>query len=190
MNGQLSLFGVEAIDATPGDLEGLLAGAGQVVRMGGTARVSVVVGQLWRARVLVAELAARGLPATVVRTAEENLGVRTAYSASLAPLAAAWMRGSGKVPPARFALDGAKLRLWVIAAGGRDQTGYLLPLAPHDEPTWAPVGAALAAIGFPAVLLGPRSGGPAYRIVGRRRIARLAEIIGLRPAEAPAEDWP
>ena len=46
---QLSLFGVEARPPNPLDLEGLLAGAGQVSRMGGTARVSIVVGDAWRA---------------------------------------------------------------------------------------------------------------------------------------------
>ena len=45
---QLSLFGVEAGPPVAEDLEGLLAGPGQVVRMGGTARVSVVVDELWR----------------------------------------------------------------------------------------------------------------------------------------------
>jgi hypothetical protein len=184
------LFGVEATEPTPGDLDGLLAGPGQVVRMGGTARVSVVVDRPWRANRLVAEFAARGLPSTVVPTIEDNLGVRTAYSVALAPLAAGWLRGAVKLPPPRFGLDGGKLRLWVIAAGHRDQAGFLLPMASHDEAAWIPIGSALAAAGLPAVLLGPRSGGPAYRIVGRRRIARLAEIIGLRPAEAPLDDWP
>ena len=44
---QLNLFGVEAAAPRPADLAGLLAGPGQVVRMGGTARVSVVVDTLW-----------------------------------------------------------------------------------------------------------------------------------------------
>jgi hypothetical protein len=118
------------------------------------------------------------------------------------------------------------------------------------------VGAALAAIGLPAVLVGPRSGdrraarrsagdqavddappnetppdghpangrrpgrrrpgdqhpdeepsgghgqpvagphepepisGPAYRIAGRRRLARLAELVGERPTAAPPDAWP
>jgi len=55
---QLSLFGVEAGSPVPEDLEGLLAGPGQVVRMGGTARVSVVVDELWRP--LAAEHAPKG----------------------------------------------------------------------------------------------------------------------------------
>ena len=43
---QLSLFGIEAGQPEMADLAGLLAGPGQVVKMGGTARVSVVVADL------------------------------------------------------------------------------------------------------------------------------------------------
>ncbi len=72
----MSLFGVEARPPTPLDLEGLLAGAGQVTRMGGTARVSIVVGEPWRAAALQAECALRGLAATVeAAPAEEPPGV-------------------------------------------------------------------------------------------------------------------
>ena len=52
---QLSLFGVEARPPTPMDLEGLLAGAGEVGRMGGTAKVSIEVEDAWRAGVLRTE---------------------------------------------------------------------------------------------------------------------------------------
>ena len=114
---QLSLFGVEAAAPAPGDLAGLLAAPGQVVRMGGTARVSVVVEDRWRAAILVAEMRLRGLPATCVSTVDEHIGVRTAYSAVLAPLASAWLRGAIKLPPAGFALKGRRLRLWMAAAG-------------------------------------------------------------------------
>ena len=187
---QLSLFGVEAAPPAPADLEGLLAGPGQVVRMGGTARVSVVVDAPWRARLLVAECRLRGLSATCVATVEEHIGVRTAYAAVLAPLGTAWLHGAVKTPPAGFWLDGRRLRLWVIAAGLRDELGYVLRLGTNDEPTWGPAGAALAALGLAAVLLGPRAGGPAYRLTGRRRLARLAEIVGDPPAPAPPGAWP
>jgi hypothetical protein len=187
---QLNLFGVEAAPPAPADLEGLLAGPGQVVRMGGTARVSVVVTDLWRARVLHAELALRGVPATLVAIAEQHIGVRTAYSTTLAPLGRAWLRGAVKLPPPGFGLDGRRLRLWVIAAGLGDQLGFTLRLGEDDEPAWESVGVALAGVGLPAVLLGNRAGGPAYRIAGRRRIGRLAELVGDRPAEVPEEAWP
>ncbi|MBO0871532.1 MAG: hypothetical protein J2P15_23520, partial [Micromonosporaceae bacterium] len=158
---QLSLFGVEAVPPSPADLEGLLAGPGQVVRMGGTARVSVVVDELWRARALVAEFRLRGLAATCVPTVDDHLGVRTAYSTSLAPLGTAWLRGAVKVPPKGLFLDGRRLRLWTVAAGHPDArltsasaggsasaAGYILRLGPSDEPSWDPVGAALAAVGL------------------------------------------
>lgn len=192
VTGQLSLFGIEGRPPAATDLEGLLAGAGQVVRLGGTARVSVVVDAAWRVRVLVAECAVRGLAATwEPSTVEGNFGVRTEYSAALAPLAAAWLRGAVKRPPVDFALDGPRLRLWAVAAGGPDgEIGYSLRLGPHDEPCWDPVGAALSAAGIPAALLGPRAGGPAYRIVGRRRLGRLAELVGDPPPDAPPGVWP
>jgi hypothetical protein len=187
---QLSLFGVEAGPPAPSDLEGLLAGPGQVVRMGGTARVCVVVDELWRAQVLHTELRARGLTVTCVSTVEQHIGVRTAYSTMLAPLAAGWMRGAVKVPPSGFGLEGRRLRLWAAAAGYADQQGFTLRLGPSDEPAWAAVGAALAAVGLPADLVGPRAGGPAYRISGRRRLARLAELVGDPPVAAPPGAWP
>ena len=187
---QLSLFGVEAADPSPADLAGLLAGPGEVVRMGGTARVSVVVDAAWRVHVLVAELALRGLATSWVSTVEGHLGVRTAYSSTLAPLGAAWLRGAAKRPPPGFFLNGRRLRLWVAAAGTAEPAGFLLRLGPSDEGCWEQVGGALAAVGLPATLLGPRADGPGYRITGRKRLARLAELVGERPAAAPAAAWP
>jgi hypothetical protein len=187
---QLSLFGVEAVEPSPADLAGLLAGPGQVVRMGGTARVSVVVDAAWRVHVLVAELALRGLAASWVTTVEEHHGVRTSYATTLAPLGTSWLRGAVKRPPAGFHLNGPRLRLWSAAAGSPEPLGFLLRLGRSDEGCWEQLGAALAAIGLPAVLLGPRAGGPAYRITGRRRLARLAELVGERPPAAPPDQWP
>src|SRR5690348_2900448 len=184
---QMSLFGVEARPATPLDLEGLLAGAGQVTRMGGTARVSIVVDEPWRAAALRAECALRGLTSSIEKApAEEHLAFRTAYATALAPLGVRWLRGAVKQPPGDFTLDGRRLRLWVIAAGRPDgNQAYFLRLGPSDatrlaaaapepaeavlgrasggwpdfvttaEPVWDKVGAALAAAGLPAVLLGP-----------------------------------
>ena len=227
---QLSLFGVEAAEPSPADLAGLLAGPGQVVRMGGTARVSIVVDAPWRVHVLIAEIALRGLSATWVPTVDSHLGVRTAYARSLAPLGDTWLRGAVKRPPPGFHLDGPRLRLWVAAAGTPGPLGFLLRLGPSDELCWDAVGAALAALGLPPVLVGPRAGraagevpkraavleaepeqgspvpvqsgtgeepaeaapitGPAYRITGRRRLARLAELVGERPPAAPPDAWP
>jgi hypothetical protein len=200
---QLSIFGVEGRPPSPIDLEGLLAGAGQVTRMGGTARVSIVVDAAWRAALLRAECALRGLSSTVEPSAVDgHVAFRTAYSSSLAPLGARWLRGAVKHPPEGFTLDGRRLRLWAVAAGSPDGAqAFTLRLGASDatrqpdyvevsEPLWDVVGAALAGAGLPAVLLGPRAGGPAYRIVGRRRLARLAEMIGELPPQAPPDDWP
>ena len=342
---QLSLFGVEARPPTPMDLEGLLAGAGEVGRMGGTAKVSIEVEDAWRAEVLRAECEQRGLVVSCEPTGvEDRWTVRTAYAALLAPLAARWLDGTRKVSPADLVLDGRRLRLWVAAAGSWDgQRAYLLRLAPSrprppeeeagaadgdetataggeqpdaaeepaaaaarkasaaapgaheaapgaheaggadatpdeeltgdvpepprgrakkkatslistfdpgpvdlsleaedwiddsrdswpdsgvaDLPTveldplaepapesadtpdggggtdensidrqmadnWVAVGDALAAVGLIAVFVGPKAGGPAYRIVGLRRVTRLAELVGEPPPEAPHERWP
>lgn len=187
---QLSLFGVEANDPATGDLAGLLAGPGEVVRMGGTARVSIVVDAAWRVHVLVAELARRGLTASWIGRVEEQHGVRTSYTTRLAPLSASWLRGTVKRPPPGFFLNGPRLRLWAAAAGRAEQFGFVLRLGPADEGCWEAVGAALAAIGLPGVLLDPGAGGPAYRITGRRRLARLAELVGDRPPAAPPAQWP
>ncbi|MEV6931662.1 hypothetical protein AB0M46_45210 [Dactylosporangium sp. NPDC051485] len=305
---QLSLFGVEARAPAPIDLEGLLAAAGQIGRMGGTGRVSIVLSDAWRCAVLRTELEVRGLVVSCEPTGEEDRWhLRTAYSAALAPLAARWLDDDGgKVAPRRLVLDGRALRLWVAAAGEYDgQRAYLLrlaprplpeppepekepeeelpaaaePLFPDEEPApppaptpvpvprperpnvrkrkseskitafdpgpdefadaedfyvdewadsadgdlptvelekapeqrdppemppaardpivdrraadnWIAVGDALEAVGLPAVLVGAETGGPAYRIVGPRRITRLAELVGEPPAAAPTGAWP
>ncbi len=187
---QLSLFGVEAVEPSPADLAGLLAGPGQVVRMGGTARVSIVVAEAWRVHVLLAELALRGLAANWVRTADQQHRVRTVYASTLAPLGAAWLRGTAPRPPANFHLNGARLRLWAVAAGSVEPAGFVFRLGPVDEGNWGRIGSALAAIGLPAVLVEAAASGPAYRITGRRRLARLAELVGDRPLAAPVGRWP
>ncbi|WP_411970816.1 hypothetical protein [Micromonospora peucetia] len=187
---QLTFFGAEAADPSLADLAGLLAGPGEVVRMGGTARLSVVVDAAWRVHVLVAELALRGVAATWEATTDGRHAVRTSYARTLKPLAVAWLRGTGKRPPAGFHLDGRRLRLWLAAAGAAEPSGFLLRLGVADEGCWEPVGGALHAVGLSGVLLGPGEGGPAYRITGHRRLARLAELVGDPPSAAPATAWP
>ncbi|WFE63535.1 hypothetical protein [Micromonospora sp. WMMD714] len=186
---QLSLFGTEAADPSVADLAGLLAGPGEVHRMGRTARLSVEVDAAWRVHVLVAEFARRGLAAGWEATGEQRYLVRTSYLTTLAPLATAWLAGGVKRPPAHFHLHGRRLRLWLAAAGAADDAGLLLRLDRRDEPWWPVVRAALAAVGLPAALLEAETGGPAYRI-GGRRLARLAELVGDRPPAAPAHLWP
>ncbi|MGC4886395.1 hypothetical protein [Micromonospora sp. DT227] len=186
---QPSLFSTEAADPALADLAGLLAGPGEVVRMGGTARLSVVVDAAWRVHVLVAELGARGVPAGWEPTGDGRYRVRTAYASTLTPLARGWLHGAAKRPPARFHLDGRRLRLWAAAAGAAEPAGFRLGLGPADEQCWKAVRAALAAVGLPAAFVEPGEGGPAYRI-GGRRVTRLAELVGERPPAAPPADWP
>nr|WP_236646924.1 hypothetical protein [Micromonospora acroterricola] len=188
---QLVFFGAEAAEPTVADLAGLLAGPGEVVRMGGTARLSVQVDAAWRVHVLVAELALRGLAASWEPTGDARHAVRTSYTRVLKPLAVAWLHGTAKRPPATFHLTGRRLRLWLAAAGTPEPpAGFLLRLGEGDQESWEPVGRALAAAGLAGTLLGPDEGGPGYRITGRRRLARLAELVGGPPRAAPAEAWP
>ena len=203
---QPSLFGVAASDPVPADLAGLLAGPGALQRMGGTARVSVTVDAGWRVHALMAELALRDLPASW-EPAQDAFVVRTPYTTRLLDLARSWHSG----PPRGLHLGGQALRLWVVAAGAPvvDEEGYLLGLGTADgrtwstvEATWSAGGAALAAAGLAAalVVLGggtlpagkpPAAGrAAAYRVTGRRRLARLAELVGDPPASVAVHHWP
>jgi hypothetical protein len=180
---QPSLFGVVASDPTPEDIGGLLAGPGELGRMGGTARVSVTVDAAWRVHALVAELSLRRLPASWEPSGGAFV-VHSAYTTRLLRLAAAWRDG----PPAGLHLNGQALRLWVAAAGTPTDDGFLLGLRrAAGEPAWSAVGAALSAAGLAAALV---VAGPAYRITGRRRLARLAELVGDPPPTVPPDTWP
>jgi hypothetical protein len=191
---QMSLFSAAAREPQITDLEGLLAGSGQVVRRGAAARLSVVVEPGWRVEALVTELAAVGIDAEVGEPSPEDgpagFAVGTPWLAELRDIADAWTRGAVKVPPAGWALDGARLRWWCLASGSASPAMYTLALGPNDEPAWPAVGAALAAAGIAGLLVGPRADGPAYRIVGQRRLNRLRELVGDAPAGAPVEAWP
>ncbi|WP_433828078.1 hypothetical protein ACQP2E_01415 [Actinoplanes sp. CA-015351] len=206
---QLTMFGAETIEPSPADLAGLLAGPGKLGRMGGTARVSVQVDAAWRVHVLVAELVARGLAAgwEPVEKPEEPseldeaghsesdehdelaeepepvqqlFEVRTAYSRRLNALANGWPQAA-----AQLFLSGPRLRLWVAAAGGPHAGGYALGLDPRKDPL--PVEAALVRAGLAGRV---SDDGRIYLVTGRRRLTRLAELVGERPSAAPQEVWP
>lgn len=183
---QPSLFSAVLADPRPADVAGILAGSGQVVRMGGTARVSVVVADEWRASALLAAFDERGLAGSRVPTVDGHIGVRTAFCAALADLAEAWLSGTVKRPPPGFRADGLALRLWAISGGRRDSIGYLLPL-PAEDAGWRALRIALRVAGFDAELL---SSGPALRVAGRADLITLADLLGPAPADAPAEAWP
>ena len=183
VSGQPSLFGVVATAPTAADLAGLLVAPGTLRRMGGTAQVSIMVDAAWRVHALLAELALRELPGTW-EAAGDGFLIRTAFSTRLMPLAGAWRDGA----PAGLHLNGQILRLWVMAAGMGSPDGYLLRVGAMAESSWSAVGAALSGAGLSAALV--TAGAPAYRITSRRRLARLAELVGDRPPAAPAEVWP
>ncbi|HEY2725169.1 MAG TPA: hypothetical protein VGI84_10835 [Pseudonocardiaceae bacterium] len=189
---QPSLFSAQARTADPADLVGLLCAHGQVHGFGrGTAaRVSVVVAERWRAASIAAACVDRGLPAEHGGTDGDRHWARTAFVACLLPLAAAWTRGAVKAVPDGWQLDGGALRLWVLAAGAPDGRGYMLGLDSHAPGTHAALAAALASAGLTATQLGVRAGGPALRMSGRKRLARLAELVGEAPPEAPPGCWP
>lgn len=190
MPGQLSFLTAGVRPPAVDDLEGLLLGVAQVVRLGGTARLSVLVEPSWRIGAVLAAYAERDLRGEAVPGEEGATSVRTPFSRLLLPVAERWVRGAVKSVPAGFTLDGSRLRLWAVGAGRRDEHGYVLRLSPHDPAVWEPAGAALAGMGIAGTFVGPRAGGPAYRITGRRRSARLREYVGEAPAGALPTDWP
>lgn len=95
-----------------------------------------------------------------------------------------------KAVPPGLALDGAAIRLWVLAGGRWSEGGYLLALDPQAPDTFEPLGGALARCGLAATLLGVRGGGPGLRVSGLRRLNRLAELVGAPPAELAQAHWP
>ncbi|MBA8826552.1 hypothetical protein FHX42_003931 [Saccharopolyspora lacisalsi] len=189
---QLSLFSAEARHPRVADLAGLLCGQGQAVGFGrGTAaRLSVVVADTRRTGPLVTACAERGVEAEVSGSEAGTPLVRTAFRSDLTELAGHWLRGAVKSVPSGFAPDGAALRIWVLTSGHPDGDGYLLGLDPHAPDTYEPLTSALSRVGLPAKLIGPRGGGPALRLAGKRRLRRLAELVGPCPAASIGGIWP
>ncbi len=186
---QMSLLGADAAAPGPADLYGLFLAGGELERRDALVRLSIAVDHPWRASVLVAESARRGLAATSVSTARQHIEVRTAHSPVLADLAATWVAGR---PGADLQLDGQAIRLWVEAAGRRDgDASYVLPLRVTVTAVRDAVAGALAMVGLSAQLVSRRGeGGASYRIVGKKRLARLVELVGDPPKQAPADIWP
>jgi hypothetical protein len=186
---QFSLFGAAAAEPSLDDLDGVLLAGGKWVRNAGTARLSIVVADVWRADALAEEFEVRGVggPDPIV-PAEDGWSVRTAFAAQLAPSAARWSRGANEGPPAGLAVTAGGLRLWAIAAGVRDEIGYLLGTERVDTLLHLAAGAQLSRLGLAAVSIGVR-GGPGWRITSSRRLRRFAELVGEAPDLAGA-DWP
>ena len=217
---QLSFFSAGVAEPTVEDLGGLLAGPGQfTLGAAGAveARLSVLLAQQWRAEAIVQEFLRRGIdaesrpadpqeirsppedpepvapqdgtPREGTRTGPLYL-VRSVPSAVLAPLVGSWTKGSVKQVPTLPTPPGGFLRCWALASGRPDPAGYLLGLDPRAEHVHTRLASALSAAGLTGVLLGSRAGGPAVRIVGRRRLERLAELLGDPPPGAPADAFP
>ncbi|MEU4763717.1 hypothetical protein AB0H12_10700 [Actinosynnema sp. NPDC023794] len=122
----------------------------------------------------------------------ESWQVTTAFRTDLAGLAGQWFDGDRKVVPPDFTLDGAALRLWALTSGRwvESGSGYLLGLDPEAPDTHEALRKALATSGLPSTLLTGKAGGPALRVVGRRRLERLAELVGRAPTGVAERTWP
>jgi hypothetical protein len=116
--------------------------------------------------------------------------VRTPFRRDLLPLTEEWTKEDEKFAPNGLTLDGAALRLWVMAAGRWLGSAYLLGLDPRAPRTYDTVRGALSCAGLPATLLAGGEEGPGLRISGRRRLARLAELVGRPPTEVAETHWP
>ncbi|BBZ72300.1 hypothetical protein [Mycobacterium paraseoulense] len=192
---QLSFFTAESVPPAVADLSGVLAASGQIVMVGGPesqgARLSVVVDQAWRAGALAEMIREAGLVPEISRTDEDTPLVRTAVTASLVSLAAAWTRGAVKTVPPRWLPGPRELRAWTLAAGHPEGDHYLLGLDPHAPDTHSPLASALMRVGIAPTLIGTRGGRPALRISGRRRLSRLVENVGEAPEGVDvASVWP
>jgi hypothetical protein len=186
---QFSLFGAEAASPVLADLDGVLLAGGHWARSPSGARLSVVVADRWRADALAAAFEERGVggPDAIVPAAS-GYGVRTAFRPELVEYAARWTRGANQGLPAGFRLGPGGLRLWAIAAGRRDEVGYLLATAAADDPIHLAAGAQLSRLGVAAVSLAQR-GGPGWRVTSAKRLRRLVELLGAAPAGGQS-DWP
>jgi hypothetical protein len=188
---QLSFFSAESVPPAVTDLTGLLAAGGQVVLVGGGARLSVVVDRPWRAEAIAEMVDEAGLDPEVSRTDEDTPLVRTGPDARLVTIAADWTRGAVKTVPPQWLPGPRELRAWALAAGTPEADRYLLGLDPHAPDTHSPLASALMRVGIAPTLIGTRGAHPALRISGRRRLSRLVENVGEPPDDAEAlSQWP
>lgn len=211
---QLSLFSADLTPPRVEDLGGLLAAHGQIARTGSRARLSILLPDEWRARALMREFRVRDVGSEYFATHDAHTwgvvdvlpdgsqtrqcpgplmpGVllRTERTTELDDLAATWTRGAVKSVPVDLVAAAGLLRCWTLAAGRHDEGGFLLGLDRHAPDTYEPLAAACAAAGVAGVMIGVRGGGPGLRIVGHRRHARLVEMIGTPPPEAPPAAFP
>jgi hypothetical protein len=187
---QFSLFGAEAAEPLISDLDGLVLCGGEWVRSehGTAASLSVLVGDRWRSQALVDEFERRGLGCEVRTAPGALISIRTGFSGALIGQAERWRTGSvGRVPLER-GLTASGLRLWTIAAGRRDEHGFLLGVDDDSGELHRMAGAQLARLGIASVAVGLR-GGPGWRVTSMKRLRRLAELVGQGP-DGAGWDWP
>lgn len=188
---QLSFFSAESVPPAVADLTGVLAASGQVVMVGGGARLSVVVEDLWRATALAEMMTEARLEPEITRTEEDTPLVRTAVDVRLVNIATDWTRGAVKTVPPQWLPGPRELRAWTLAAGTPEADRYLLGLDPHAPDTHSPLASALMRVGIAPTLIGTRGSRPALRISGRRRLSRLVENVGEPPDDTEAlSAWP
>jgi hypothetical protein len=209
---QLSFFSADLTPPRVEDLGGLLAAHGQISRGQTGARLSILLADEWRAKALLREFRVRDVQAEVLPAAEAlSIGLlepardgadlldgpveggvllRSERTTELDGLAADWTRGAVKSVPPGLSAGAGLLRCWTLAAGRHDDTGFLLGLDRHAPDTYDPLASACARAGLAGSLIGARGGGPALRIVGHRRHARLVELLGTPPPEAPPVAFP
>jgi hypothetical protein len=154
---------------------------------GDTARLSIVLPDPTRAPAVLATCVAVGIDAVCVVTESGATAVRTAFCRDLVTLAGTWTRGAVKTVPAGMLLDGAVLRVWMLAAGRWDGRGVELLLDAHAPDTHLPLVAAATRAGISPARTGR---GTALRITGARRIRRLYELLGPPPTTVAPDEWP
>lgn len=190
---QLSFFSAESLPPSVTDLSGLLAATGHVVTSSGSARISVVVDALWRARAIAELIDQCGLDAELGRSEEGHPLVRTPSVPALSALASVWTKGAVKAVPPGWVPGSRELRAWVLASGRPEAGGerYVLGLDPHAPDTHAVLAQSLMRAGIAPTLIGTRGGNPGLRITGRRRLLRLTENVGDAPNDVDARtNWP
>ena len=175
---QLSFFSAESVPPAVADLTVVLAASGQLVIVGGGARLSVVVDSVLRAAALAEMMVAAGLQPEIARTEDDTPLVRTAVDARLLDIASEWTRGAVKTVPPRWLPGPRELRAWTLAAGSPEADRYLLGLDQHAPDTHSPLASALMRVGIAPTLIGTRGARQALRISGRRRLSRMVETVG------------
>jgi hypothetical protein len=186
---QFSLFGAAAELATLDDLAGVVLAGGQWVRAAGQpgARLSVVVGEPWRADALSSAFVALELGGEIAEV-DGWISVRTDFTDRLLESALRWTRGASTRVPDGFTLTGGGLRLWAVSAGRADGGGYLLATADPSDPIHKAAGAQLARMNLAATAVTVR-GGTGWRVTSGKRLRRLAELLG-EPPIGSGDDWP